>query len=290
MFWLKPRKGDAQGRQTEERMANLFKKAMEVDDRNSRRKREDEMCLICGKDGAKCQCMEEQAGSPAGAAGDKDLAKEVERLRKIVEESGAVMTIGENEYEEWGQLAMMRTLVDHANKLAGMESAMYQNFAMKKGNKYWKEGKKGKTQFHEKGQEVKGRKIRIGTPHGWAGGKILMEMTQDQNITQTERDEVANVLLTFMKEEGGANKVDMEKIDKLEAVIAWVELNEGKEEDYILIGLKKGYERIEQILEKAMIASGATKREDRPPAPRIRDMKKAVAFMSKGKGKGRGKK
>jgi hypothetical protein len=84
-------------------------------------------------------------------------------------------------------------------------------------------------------------------------------------------------------------KIDVTKMEKFQEIITYVEIVETKDRDYMTFGFREEYKEVEKALEKVLVAEGARRKEDRPPAGAVKDLKKALAARNKwGKGKGKG--
>ena len=228
-----------------------------------------------------CKCMEQ-------------MRQKVEELTMMMRKNDLDMRVGEGEYEDSATAMMMREVIHLHQEMNGVKGVVYRNFAIKKSSVYWAVAKEGRQEFHAKGEEVKGLKKQIGTPWGWAGGRMLMKAATDEALTKEEKEEIEKKLFEYMGkgkygEEGCT--VDYGKVTELHRVIAFVEMTEGKDENYLTYGCKKGAERMEELMAKVLVAEGATKKDDRPPKATVKDMKAALVKRNKwGKGKGKGKK
>ena len=238
------------------------------------------ICQGCGK--RVCRCIEE-------------LREKMEELTRRIKDSDADMRVGEGMYEDSAVAMVMREVIHQHGEISGIKGVLYRNYAVKKDSKYWSTAKEGRRAYHAKGAEVKGLKIDIGTPWGWAGGRMLMTITEDKGLKKEDKQEVEKEMFKLMgKGEYGAEgyeaTIDMGKISRLHLIVGYVELTEGREENYITFGCRKGFEKVEEVMEKALEAEGGVKKADRPPSAPVRDMKKALMSRNKwGKGKGKGK-
>ena len=285
-------------------MSGLFTRAnMEVDKEEERRVKKRaaeaaaaEACVDCG--GVPCECEEAKGGGGGGARGSnqgmEELRREMANLKMIVKESDIDMKVGEGDRADSVTAVMARSIIHLGQDMAVLKGTVYRNYEVPKGDKYLKEAKEGRQEFYKRGGEVKGTGKEIGTPWGWAGARMMMKMAEDGNLTKEEKEAIEGVLFRFMGTAGKTPKdqgatVDVTKKEKFQEVMAYVEIVETRDKDYMTFGFRDEFKEIEKMLEKAMTAGGARKKADRPPAGVVKDLKKALAARNKwGKGKGKG--